>query len=457
MMLNIIFFATIYPIMFLMWLIYSMQNKYENGYLFAVNMKKEWLNDSAVAGIQQKFKKEMRNFVLVLALIPFISLLTSHMSIQITIWMLWLLIAIALLTLPIMRANHRLKAWKLQTGRYEEAQMGHYVELKQAGTIRKVRFFPFFLPNGIALASSLLLFSYSIVFGVSCLVGASCGLIYWIAAVWIDHQPVSVISTNSDININYTRAKKNLWKNFWLICCWLNTMLILFLEILIVFAPHMQVWTIIGMIVYGLLLLFLCIPFTLKLKAIDRAYAGKHDLTSDVNDDRHWIGGMFYYNPNDSHTMVEQRIGIGTTVNMATPLGKGLTIFSAVVMLCIPFICVWIIVDEFTPIDLIIRNQTLCAEHLKTDYEIPVGKIEDLTLLTASELPDWSKSYGTAMDTLEKGQFTISGGKDCTVFLNPQNNRFLRFQVNGKSYYMGGVDDAQTTQVYETLQNTARH
>ena len=183
MMLNIIFFATMYPIMFLMWFIYSMQNKYENGYLFAVNMKKEWLNDSTVAGIQQKFKKEMRNFVLVLALIPFISLLTSHMSIQITIWMLWLLIAIALLTLPIMRANHRLKAWKLQTGRYEEAQMGHYVELKQAGTIRKVRFFPFFLPNAIALASSLLLFSYSIVFGVSCLVGASCGLIYWIVAV----------------------------------------------------------------------------------------------------------------------------------------------------------------------------------------------------------------------------------------------------------------------------------
>ena len=451
MMLNIIFFATMYPIMFLMWFIYSMQNKYENGYLFAVNMKKEWLNDSTVAGIQQKFKKEMRNFVLVLALIPFISLLTSHMSIQITIWMLWLLIAIALLTLPIMRANHRLKAWKLQTGRYEEAQMGHYVELKQAGTIRKVRFFPFFLPNGIALASSLLLLSYSIVFGVTCLVGASCGLIYWMVAVWIDRQPVSVISTNSDININYTRAKKNLWKNFWLICCWLNTMLILFLEILIVFAPHMQIWTIIGMIVYGLLLLFLCIPFILKLKAIDRAYAGKHDLTSDVNDDRNWIGGMFYYNPNDSHTMVEQRIGIGTTVNMATPLGKGLTIFSAVVMLCIPFICVWIIVDEFTPIDLVIRNQTLYAEHMKTDYEIPVNKIDDLTLLTASELPDWSKSYGTAMDTLEKGMFTISGGEDCTVFLNPQNNCFLRFKVDGKSYYMGGVDDAQTKAVYEKL------
>lgn len=451
MILNIIFFATMYPILFLIWFVFSRQLQYENGLLFGVNMKKEWLKDASIANIQQSVKKEMRHSALFLALVPFTSLLTSHISFQITIWVFWLLAAIVLLTLPVMRANHRLKTWKLQTNRYDQAQMEHYVELKQAGTVRKVRFFPFFLPNAIAIASSLILFSQSVVFGMSCLVGASCGLIYWIVAVWIDRQPVSVISTDSDVNINYTRAKKNLWKNFWLIFCWLNTILILFLEILTVFATHMQIWIIIGMIIYGLILSLLCIPCTLKLKSVDRTYAEKRNLTSDTDDDRHWIGGIFYYNPNDSHTMVEQRIGIGTTVNIATPLGKGLMLFSAFALLCIPFICVWIIVDEFTPIDLIIQNQTLCAEHLKTDYEIPVMEIEDLTLLTASDLPDWSKAYGTAMDTLEKGIFTIPGGEDCTVFLNPQNHYFLHFKVNGKSYYLGGVDDAQTKEIYKKL------
>mgnify|MGYP000402853434 CR=1 FL=1 len=29
---------------------------------------------------------------------------------------------------------------------------------------------------------------------------------------------------------------------------------------------------------------------------------------------RNWIGGILYYNPSDPHTMVEQRVGIGTTV-----------------------------------------------------------------------------------------------------------------------------------------------
>lgn len=94
MIMNIIFFATMYPIVFIMLFLFSTQNKYENGRLFAVNMKKEWIKDATVADIRQKFKKEMRYYSILLAIVPFVSLLTSHMSIQLTIWMFWLLAAI---------------------------------------------------------------------------------------------------------------------------------------------------------------------------------------------------------------------------------------------------------------------------------------------------------------------------------------------------------------------------
>ena len=62
MIMNIIFFATMYPIVFIMLFLFSTQNKYENGRLFAVNMKKEWIKDATVADIRQKFKKEMRYY-----------------------------------------------------------------------------------------------------------------------------------------------------------------------------------------------------------------------------------------------------------------------------------------------------------------------------------------------------------------------------------------------------------
>lgn len=144
MIMNIIFFATMYPIVFIMLFLFSTQNKYENGRLFAVNMKKEWIKDATVADIRQKFKKEMRYYAILLAIVPFVSLLTSHMSIQLTIWMFWLLAAIFLLSLPIMRANHRLKTWKTQNHLYEDRQPEHYVELKQAGSVRKSPVSPVF-------------------------------------------------------------------------------------------------------------------------------------------------------------------------------------------------------------------------------------------------------------------------------------------------------------------------
>lgn len=127
----------------------------------------------------------MRYYAILLAIVPFVSLLTSHMSIQLTIWMFWLLAAIFLLSLPIMRANHRLKTWKTQNHLYEDRQPEHYVELKQAGSVRKVRFLPFFLPNIISIASALLLLPKSSGLGISCLIGASCGLVFWLVAVWM--------------------------------------------------------------------------------------------------------------------------------------------------------------------------------------------------------------------------------------------------------------------------------
>jgi hypothetical protein len=37
------------------------------------------------------------------------------------------------------------------------------------------------------------------------------------------------------------------------------------------------------------------------------------------------------------------------------------------------------------------------------------------------------------------------------VFLNPKNDAFIQFSANGKTYYMGGVDDTQTKGIYEEL------
>ena len=222
--------------------------------LFAVNMKREWVEDENVKAIQKRFKKEMIWYSLILAIIPFSCLFIPYFSIQMTIWMVWLIVAIILLMLPTVFANNRLKQWKRKMGYYEEQSAERYVELKNAGTVHCMHFLPFFVPLALGTAAAIAVIPFAKVMGIFCLIGAASGYIFLLVAIWTDRQPVQVISSNSDININYTRAKKRIWKNMWLCAIWLNTALILFLILVSFMQKQVGMIYLAGMIVFIILL-----------------------------------------------------------------------------------------------------------------------------------------------------------------------------------------------------------
>lgn len=41
---------------------------------------------------------------------------------------------------------------------------------------------------------------------------------------------------------------------------------------------------------------------------------------TDIDDDRHWKGGLMYFNKEDPSLFVEKRFGIGWTINFARPI-----------------------------------------------------------------------------------------------------------------------------------------
>lgn len=87
---------------------------------------------------------------------------------------------------------------------------------------------------------------------------------------------------------------------------------LLIAAVLIVFLPHPRSWR----------------------KAhtpADRQYPG----TIFRDDDRYWLGGIFYNNPDDPEPFVPKRHGLGWTVNIGHPVGK-LVIVVMVAMLLLP-------------------------------------------------------------------------------------------------------------------------
>jgi uncharacterized membrane protein len=84
-----------------------------------------------------------------------------------------------------------------------------------------------------------------------------------------------------------------------------------------------------GVLLVGVLLL---LRNTLRLRA---GSSVERHLTGPIfrDDDRYWLGGVMYYNPDDPAVLVPNRNDRGWTPNVGHPLGKLLTIGSVVVLL----------------------------------------------------------------------------------------------------------------------------
>ena len=142
-------------------------------------------------------------------------------------------------------------------------------------------------------------------------------------------------------------------------------------------------------------------------------------------------------------------MGTGTSMNVATGIGKGMNIFAALVLLIIPVSCVWMIMLDFTPISTKVENETIVCTHLSVEYEIPLEEVENYTIIT--ELPDVTKVSGNGMDHVLSGTYEIYREGMFEAFLNPQNNLFIKIETDDEMYYISGVDDAQTQKIIDDL------
>lgn len=452
--LGIIFFVGLYPVLPIMYFSLKDAGSGKDGYCFSVRMKKEWLEDAAVKEIQERYRRELKRLMQILALIPLVTLVIPTFSIPFTIWMLWLMAVCIVPAFPLIQANGKLKEWKRENGLTSEKTQTIYTEMKNAGSVRKVKLLPFLPPMLLSAAAGLWSVVYFgkknlLVFGGMIVTFALITFACYGIAVWMDRQKTQVISSDSAVNVNYTRARKNLWKNLWLGMAWLNTVFTVAAAVLFAvdrFAEELLLW---GSLGYGVLTLGLLIWFAKRGNAIDACYEEARE-DSFADDDDAWLGGIVYYNKKDKRTMVSKRIGIGTTTNLATPAGKVLDgIATATFLILIPVCCIWVMLEEFTPMQLAVEENMLVAEQLDVDYEIPLDAIEQVELL--AEKPRWKKVNGSAMDNLYKGTFRLSDGQRCQLFLNPQNEFFLQIETAEETYYMSAPDDEGTQEIYEMI------
>lgn len=451
-MLNIIFWLTCYPLVFLMYfLLRNARDK--NSWCFGVVLSKEWKKDPEVDAIDIEYRKNLKNMMVVFAILPFFTLFMKHMSFLFTFWMIWIL---AICFLPLYwyaKANKQMRVLKSKRG-WNPASEFTYTDLKIAALPKKVKivtFLPCIILSLVPIGLSFVVFQeagYS-AFRICVVTFALCTILFYLCAKWTDNLKVSVICEDTDTNMNYARAKKQVWKNFWLVCSWLNTVFTWSIFVSMYFRESGFSWILWGSAIYCIVVMFVSIWLIKKLFAINKKYEDKRTMKDASDDDKHWIFGMVYYNPNDTHIMVDNRMGTGTAMNMATGTGMGMYVFAMLCLLIMPVSCIWLIMLDFTPMNTAVKDDKIVCTHLSVEYEIPLEDIEAYTVIT--DMPEVTKVSGTGMDNICSGTFEIYREGMFEAFYNPQNDLFIKILTEDETYYISGVDDAATQQIIDEI------
>ena len=450
---NIIFLVTCYPIIFLLYF-FLRGARSNNSWCFGATLSKEWKKDPEVEAIDVEYRKNLKTTMIVFGIIPFATLFMKHISISFTFWMIWILVICFFPFYWYARANKQIRLLKDKRGWNVENKVS-YTDLKIAALPRRVKwitFLPCLLLSVIAIVLSYVLFKeagYG-AFRICIWCFGLCTFLFYASAIWTDKLRVSAICEDTDTNMNYARAKKKTWKNFWLVCAWVNTAYTISILAAMFFRTSGIVWIIWGCAIYCVVIVGLGIWLVKRLFAINKSYESKRTLGDATDDDRHWYWGILYYNPKDTRVMVENRMGTGTSMNMATGIGKGMYIFSALILLIIPVSCVWLIMLDFTPISTNVENDMIVCTHLSVEYEIPLNEIENYMVIT--ELPEMTKMAGNGMDNVMSGTYEIYREGTFETFLNPQNNLFIKIETEDEMYYISGVDNAETQKIIDVLE-----
>ena len=169
------------------------------------------------------------------------------------------------------------------------------------------------------------------------------------------------------------------------------------------------------------------------------------------DDDANWIWGVFYYNPKDSRNMVEKRVGIGSTMNLARPAGKWAMAFLGLVIAAVFVFLGFFAVEETLPMRAQVQEDEVICRQLIVNERIRKTDVRDTELLEQMPEPI-VRTNGSATDEYLKGTFRVGQEKGCQLFVRRDARVILRIRTDQKTYYITGENDRLTEELYRQLQ-----
>ncbi len=414
------------------------ETKFKKNIVIGVTLPHQARTDPEVAARLGRFKRNLGIICLALTALGVGGLLLPvRMGLSLTLMLVYTDLVIVLPMIPYVGCNRDLKALKAGRGWRGGQTAGNTVTVDLAAAAQPVKELSFahFLPP---LVVSLIPAVWEMamgepVGGAVMLILALCIVLFYFLYRYAFRRRSEVVDDDTSLTETLTRLRRQYWRRTWLWVSWFMALFAWCMEL----AFYFPLAGFAGVGVLTLLMLIACLRLEFGMRRAQEKLTAGSGTGWYVDEDDKWLWGMFYYDPHDRRIIVNNRVGINTTVNLARRGGQVFMGLCAALLIFMPLLGVWLMGEENAPVELALTDTALVASHAGSEYEIPLEDIQEAQLL--DELPDGLRRVaGTAMDTVSKGRYRCNEWGSLELCIDPREGPWLLVTTaEGKRYLFG--------------------
>ena len=431
-------------IIWLPWLMYALlcdEAKPKKNIILGATIPYAAREDAEVLQIIAVFKKEMLLTAILLMLPAAPCIFIRSLGISMTLWLIWVVLVCFAFYIPYGRANIALKRLKEKRGWKRSAEPVTFADLKAVSAEQRwlspLAFLPPFLISLIPMAVDWEMWLLWVI-------NAACVVFFYLTYRFCYRNRAEMVDSNTDLTIALTRIRRYNWGKAWLMMAWAMAVL----SFALCFTMDHVWWMTAVLLVFTLAVISIMLRIEFRVRHMQQSLCVNSGQGDYLDEDDHWILGMFYHNPNDSRTLVNARVGMNSTFNLATRAGQILTGMTLLILLACPLIGVWLTGMEQSSVELTVTETTVEATFIAKDYTVALDEIERAVLLDT--LPKMRRVAGTGMPSVSTGTWSSSEWGRFTCCIDPREGPWLLLETEGGRIYLFGGGEA-TESVYQSI------